>query len=150
MLAGHWGWRLALLVAVLGAPSLSAVTLNDQPTGEAASSGLPPWSVQLAQDLGGVVSDDPVRAARWSRLPVLSASGLAVPADGVADSTGRLQDALDSLHNGGTLVLGPGAYVQSRCLYVRRPDVRIIGRDASLHANNPDQMCLMVEADGFE
>ena len=150
MRAGHWGWRLALLVAVLGAPGLSAVTLNDQPTGEAASSGLPPWSVQLAQDLGAVVSDDPVRASRWSRLPVLSASALAVPADGVADSTGRLQDALDSLHNGGTLVLGPGDYVQSRCLYVRRPDVRIIGRDATLHANNPDHMCLMVEADGFE
>lgn len=150
MASPPWVRRLMLVLAVSGWGGLPGTGLSAPLAGVAAQAELPAWSVRLAEGLGGVAGDDAGRSARWTRLPVLNASALGVPADGIADSTGRLQDALDSLRGGGTLVLGPGTYVQSRCLRVRTPDVRIVGREATLHASNPDQMCLMVEADGFE
>jgi parallel beta-helix repeat protein len=63
------------------------------------------------------------------------------------DDTDAIQKALDSLNAGETLFFPTGRYLTSRALSVRRPGITITGDNATLHATNPDDMALMVQAD---
>src|SRR5512134_1612751 len=63
------------------------------------------------------------------------------------DDTDAIQKALDSLDPGQTLFFPSGRYVTSRSLSVRRPGLTITADNATLHATNPADMALMVQAD---
>jgi parallel beta-helix repeat protein len=63
------------------------------------------------------------------------------------DDTDAIQRALDTLKSGETLYFPSGRYITSRSLSVRRPGITITGDNATLHATNPDDMALMVQAD---
>jgi parallel beta-helix repeat protein len=63
------------------------------------------------------------------------------------DDTDAIQKALDTLKPGETLYFPSGRYLTSRALSVRRPGITITGDNATLHATNPDDMALMIQAD---
>ncbi|HET7868045.1 MAG TPA: glycosyl hydrolase family 28-related protein [Burkholderiaceae bacterium] len=70
----------------------------------------------------------------------------AVPDDS-GDDTLPIQRALDALKTGQTLVFPAGRYLMSRSLRVRVPGSVLDGRGATLHATNPDDQAIRVEAD---
>ncbi|MCW5659627.1 MAG: right-handed parallel beta-helix repeat-containing protein [Burkholderiaceae bacterium] len=70
----------------------------------------------------------------------------AKPNDDLDDSN-AIQKALDSLKSGETLYFPSGRYLTSRSITVRRPGITITGDNATLHATNPEDMALMVQAD---
>src|SRR5215831_7946887 len=63
------------------------------------------------------------------------------------DDTAAIQRALDSLRAGQTLVFSPGRYQISHSLHVRNPGITITGPNATIHATNPDDQALVIEAD---
>jgi hypothetical protein len=70
----------------------------------------------------------------------------AVPNDN-RDDAEAIQRALDALKPGETLWLAPGRYLVGRTLHMRRPATVLSGSNAVLHATNPDDQALVVEAD---
>jgi hypothetical protein len=70
----------------------------------------------------------------------------AVP-DDERDDTDAIQRALDAMKPGDTLVFAPGRYLISRSVRVRNPGVTITGPNAIIHATNPDDQALRIEAD---
>jgi hypothetical protein len=52
------------------------------------------------------------------------------------------------LRPGDTLLFDPGRYTMGHSLYVRRPGITLRGDNAVLHATNPDDQALFIEADG--
>lgn len=63
------------------------------------------------------------------------------------DDTDAIQRALDAMKAGETLVFSPGRYLISRSLRVRHPGIKITGPNATIHATNPDDQALFIEAD---
>jgi parallel beta-helix repeat protein len=70
----------------------------------------------------------------------------AVPNDS-GDDTIAIQRALDTLQTGQTLRFPPGRYLMSRSLRVRVAGSVLDGRGATLHATNPDDQAIRIEAD---
>lgn len=70
----------------------------------------------------------------------------AKPNDNV-DDTDEIQKALDTLKAGETLWFPSGRYLMNRSLLVRRPGITISGEGATLHATNPDDLSLIIQAD---
>lgn len=70
----------------------------------------------------------------------------AVPDDD-GDDTDAIQRALDAMKPGDTLEFGPGRYLISRSILVRRPGVTVTGSNATIHATNPDDQALLIQAD---
>lgn len=68
--------------------------------------------------------------------------------DGVADDTAALQKALDALQPGQWLVFPPGTYRHLKRLVVSRPGVTLVGLCATLHAVQPTEQALLVQANG--
>ncbi len=68
--------------------------------------------------------------------------------DGVRDDTAAIQHALNALRPGQWLVFPAGVYKHSASLAVGRPDVVIDGRGATLHAVNPWDQALLIQASG--
>jgi parallel beta-helix repeat protein len=71
----------------------------------------------------------------------------AVPNDSV-DDTDAIQRALDSLQPGDWLVFPPGRYLHSKSLHMRVANTVMWGEGATLHATNPDDLAVWVEASG--
>ncbi len=78
----------------------------------------------------------------------LNAREFGAVGDGRSDDTAALQRALDTLRPGQWLVFPPGVYVHSARLNVTTPDVVIDGRGATLHATNPYDQAVMIQASG--
>ncbi|MEZ5785525.1 MAG: right-handed parallel beta-helix repeat-containing protein [Xanthobacteraceae bacterium] len=110
----------------------------------------PAWAVALEREVAPLAALQTSDEARWARLPTIRAAALRIPADGRTDVTRDLQAALDSLSGGGTLVLDSGDYVQSDCLTLASPRVRLIGENARLSAVDPDRMCIRLAGDETE
>lgn len=70
----------------------------------------------------------------------------AVPNDS-GDDTIAIQRALDALKTGQTLTFPAGRYLTTRSLRVRVAGSVLDGRGATLHATNPDDQALRIEAD---
>ena len=70
----------------------------------------------------------------------------AIP-DDARDDTDAIQRALDAMQAGQTLIFAPGRYLISHSLHVRRPGVTLMGPKAVIHATNPDDQALLIEAD---
>lgn len=110
----------------------------------------PLWARLLARELAPLRALAASTDAVWERLPVVRAEARGIIGDGRTDATRAIQAALDSLTEGGTLVLGRGIYVHSRCLVLRHRRTRILGEGARLHASNPADMCVSLEGDETE
>ena len=63
------------------------------------------------------------------------------------DDTDAIQRALDAMRAGETLVFSPGRYLISRSLRVHHPGITITGANATIHATNPNDQALIIEAD---
>jgi parallel beta-helix repeat protein len=70
----------------------------------------------------------------------------AVPGDS-GDDTAAIQRALDGMKSGETLVFPAGRYLTNKRLRVRVPGTTLRGDGATLHATNPDDTALIVQAD---
>jgi parallel beta-helix repeat protein len=86
-------------------------------------------------------------------MPALPAKTRSVAEFGVkpsdtVDNTDGIQRALDSLKPGEWLVFPPGRYLHSKRLRVKVPNTVLWGDGATLDATNPDDMAVMLEADG--
>ena len=68
--------------------------------------------------------------------------------DGLEDNTAGIQRALDHLKAGQWLVFPPGRYRHSRRLVVAREAVTLSGYGATLHASNPADQALLIQASG--
>lgn len=64
-----------------------------------------------------------------------------------ADDSAAIQKALDAMKSGDTLFFPSGRYLINRSLRVTKPGITITGESATLHATNPDDMALFIQAD---
>src|SRR5204862_249087 len=64
------------------------------------------------------------------------------------DDTDAIQHALNSLAPGDWLVFPPGRYVHSKSLHMKVPNTVMWGEGATLHATNPSDQAIWIEADG--
>ncbi len=87
--------------------------------------------------------------AGWA-VAALDVRRLGAVGDGIRDDTRGLQRALDALGPGDVLHFPPGRYVHSERLVVRTPGVQLLANGAALHATNPDDQALLLQADGIE
>jgi hypothetical protein len=86
----------------------------------------------------------PTAALAADPQPVISVASFgAVPGDGI-DDTAAINAALDSLIDGGTVVLPPGEYHHAGQLYVTRDGTRVSGYGATLTSTNVDQQALRI------
>jgi parallel beta-helix repeat protein len=85
----------------------------------------------------------PVQPAHAKRVTDFGAS----PNNSV-DDTDAIQRALNSLAPGDWLVFPPGRYVHSKSLHMKVPNTVMWGEGATLHATNPSDQAIWIEADG--
>jgi parallel beta-helix repeat protein len=71
----------------------------------------------------------------------------AVPNDPV-DDTDAIQRALNSLSPGDWLVFPPGRYLHSKSLHLKVANIVMWGEGVTLHATNPSDQAIWIEADG--
>lgn len=85
----------------------------------------------------------------WGSV-VLDVRRLGAVGDGLRDDTRALQRAIDALAPGDVLHFPPGRYVHGERLMIRTPRVQLLADGATLHATNPDDQALLLQADGIE
>jgi hypothetical protein len=86
----------------------------------------------------------------WS-IPVgaIDVRSFGARGDGVTDDTPALRRALASMRPGDWLVFPAGVYRHSARLVIETPSVTLAGRDAVLHATNPADQALLIQASGI-
>jgi len=139
---------LCLVLVTLGCEeqSLSAtVAATDLLTAQAAD------KQTLAADATGSRSTSACTAlppvpARSARVRNVTEFG-ATPSDSV-DNTEAIQKALNGLSPGEWLVFPPGRYLHSKSLHAKVPNTVMWGEGATLHATNPADQAVWIEADG--
>lgn len=78
--------------------------------------------------------------------PIVNVKDRGAVGDGVTDDTAALQSAIDGLTAGGTVLIPPGSYVYTKVLQVKRANVRVWGYGATLHATDPEQQSVQLNA----
>ena len=136
----------SLACAVAG---LMALTLPHAAAQAMARIAWPEWARDLERSVNDLNQLAAVDDAAWARLPQINARERGAIGDGKADDTAALQAALNSLPEGGTLLLDGGTFVHSGCLHIPAR-VRLLGRGARLHARNPNNMCVSLEGIGSQ
>jgi hypothetical protein len=111
-------------------------------SGEDLSSAPTPAAVPVSGDNCLLV---PASAATIGTSRSVAEFG-AAPNDS-GDDTLAIQRALDALKTGQTLTFPAGRYLTSRRLLIRVPGSVLDGRGAHLHATNPDDQALIIQAD---
>jgi parallel beta-helix repeat protein len=96
--------------------------------------------------VAGACTALPPLPTRPSRVKSVADFG-AVPNDSV-DDTDEIQRALNSLAPGEWLVFPPGRYIHSKALRMKVANTVMWGEGATLHATNPDNQAIWIEADG--
>jgi len=112
------------ILAANPAPPTDAST----PRSAASCSALPPM---------------PTRPARVRNVTEFGAT----PSDSV-DNTDAIQRALNALSPGEWLVFPPGRYLHSKSLHMKVANTVMWGEGATLHATNPGDQAVWIEADG--
>lgn len=112
------------------------------PSPRQPTSGAPPATWQSCLRVPDVAAA--LSTGGDARLDVRSFG--AKPNDDVDDSA-EIQKALDAMKSGETLFFPSGRYLIDRSLRVRKPGITITGENATLHATNPDDMALFIQAD---
>jgi polygalacturonase len=64
--------------------------------------------------------------------------------NGIDDDSDAIARAIASLDNGGTVVFPPGTYVHGNVLAVHKANIVLLGRQAELHAGNPDRAAILL------
>jgi hypothetical protein len=121
----------ALIATLLGGSAFAAPDDADAPSAAARSSACSPL---------------PPMPKRPDKVHSITEFGVK-PDDG-ADAADAIQRALDSLAPGEWLVFPPGRYQHSKSLHVKVRNTVLWGEGATLHATNPAQMAVWLEADG--
>ena len=103
-----------------------------------------PTGLHLA--LGPACSWPP--AQRQAPQGSLSVRAFGALGDGLQDNTAAIQRALDVLKAGQWLVFPAGRYRHARRLVVAREGVTISGYGATLHATNPADQAILIQAAG--
>jgi len=85
----------------------------------------------------------PTRPARVRSVADFGAIG-----NDSVDDTDAIQRALNSLAPGEWLVFPPGRYVHSKSLHMQVANTVMWGEGATLHASNPSDQAIWIEADG--
>lgn len=96
----------------------------------------------------GATPCDPLPAMPAKPARVRSITEYGVTPNDTKDDTEAMQRALDKLAPGDWLVFPPGRYEQSKSLHVKVPNVVLWGEGATIHATNPADQSIMLEADG--
>lgn len=122
MLIGSW----------LSAPAWAAAPAARLPAGRAC---------ELPEPAPGAQADLPPPGALDVRR--FGATGA-----GLHDDTAAIQRALDALQPGQWLVFPPGRYRHAARLLIRRERVTLWGAGATLHASNPADQALLIQASG--
>jgi parallel beta-helix repeat protein len=141
------GWLLALLAAL----ALQACGGGGGGEEDPASS-VPETGADPAPDPNPALAVTTEHCLVVPRMPALSgtvrsvAEFGAVPND-TGDDTAAIQRALDGTKTGQTLVFPAGRYLTNKRLRVRVPGITLRGDGATLHATNPDDTALIVQAD---
>ncbi len=78
----------------------------------------------------------------------LNVRDFGAPGDGVGDDTSAIQRALQALKPGQWLVFPPGRYSHSSRLRVLQQGATLSGYGATLHATNPADQALLIQASG--
>ena len=78
--------------------------------------------------------------------PIANVKDHGAKGDGQTDDTAAIQAAIDSLPDGGTVLLPPGTYIYTKVLKVTKPKVRLWGYGATLHATDPEQQSVQLNA----
>lgn len=68
--------------------------------------------------------------------------------DDAVDDTAAIRSALKALEPGGWLVFPPGRYLHKESLSVDVPGAVLWGQGATLHASNPSEQAIFLQADG--
>ena len=89
----------------------------------------------------------PVLPARYNVVTSFCVDGRCATPDDDTDDTDAIDRAIDA-SAGTTLVFPPGRYLIKRSLRVKRAGVTLWGPGATIHATNPDDQSIIVEADG--
>lgn len=110
------------------------------------------WSLPL--DVPGAQDHAVAAWQACATLPAMPARGKLRPArefgavpDDDGDDAPAIQSALDTLKPGEVLWFEPGRYRVGKSLRVRRAGLTLAGERAVLHATNPDDQALLIEAD---
>lgn len=139
------GWFLALVAAL----ALQACGGGGE---EDPASSVPETGADPAPDVDPALAVSTEHCLVVPRMPAISgtvrsvAEFGAVPGDS-GDDTAAIQRALDGVKTGQTLVFPAGRYLVSKRLRVRVPGTTLRGDGATLHATNPDDQALVVQAD---
>jgi parallel beta-helix repeat protein len=136
-------------VAAADLPSAETARANRRPPSDGPP---PPVAVNPSPPVDSTTSTTsscsalPPLPARPARVRSVAEFG-ATPNDSV-DDTDAIQRALNALSPGEWLVFPPGRYLQSKSLHVKVPNTVLWGDGATLHATNPNDMAVLIEADG--
>ena len=105
---------------------------------------------------GEVPTEASITSSSCSVLPAMpavpsshrSVTEFGVKPNDSVDHTDSIQRALDSLAPGQWLVFPPGRYVHSKSLHMRVANTVMWGDGVTLHASNPSDQAIWIEADG--
>lgn len=143
--------RVAALPAAAAAAPMTAPAAiaggthaPDQPLLLAANPTLPRDST--AQPGTSSCTALPPLPARPAKVRSLKDFGVS-PSDTV-DNTEGIQRALNALSPGEWLIFPPGRYLHSKRLHVKVPNTVLWGEGATLHATDPGDQAILIEADG--
>ncbi len=131
------------------AATVMVLTLPNAAAHAVARIAWPDWALELERSVDDLNQLAAADDAAWARLVQIDARKRGAIGDGQADDTAALQAALNSLPDGGTLLLDGGTFVHSSCLHIPAR-VRLLGRGARLHARNPNNMCVSLEGQGSQ
>jgi hypothetical protein len=130
------------------------------------ASGVALWSAVLLALLSSLTSAAQAVAARQEAVPAPAPACAVLPplgkppataldvtrfgahGDDEREDTAAIERALASLKPGQTLVLPRGRYLHARRLSITTPNVTLWDVDATLHATNPADQALLIQASG--
>jgi len=116
------------------------------PPGSPPPADVPPPTADAPAAVATSCNAVPALPTRPSRVRSVADFG-AVPNDSV-DDTDAIQRALNSLAPGEWLIFPPGRYLHSKSLHLKVANTVMWGEGATLHATNPNDQALWIEADG--
>lgn len=139
---GRRAARWLISCALLG-PSLLAADDKARP----AAAASPPAAVDRGRPPPHCA---PLPVVAAAPAGALSVTDFGARGDDDRDDTAAIVRALAALRPGQWLVFPPGRYLHDRRLLLRTRDIVLDGRGATLHATNPGDMALLVQADAVQ
>jgi hypothetical protein len=80
--------------------------------------------------------------------PILDVRTFGARGNGVDDDTAAINAAIEAVPPGGTIYFPPGTYVHANYLRIATDGVTLAGKDATLHASQPDRGAVFLDGSG--